>query len=320
MIKLVSKSGPLFQTSLYKDTKDPCGVFDGNQWHIFGSGGSVRTETWKILHATAQDAKGPWVEQNHVILDGVAGDHVAAPGVLYDKGENLFHMFVQTDFLAVGGTIEYLTSQNGNTFKKINTALTPLVDTGEAGLYDPHPAVIHGEKYITYSGTPRVQSHGTYFVSQPDLYLAKSTSKNWEGPWERLGKIVDHEHIKEHHNQKDHPEYEWGIEGPQLIELPQGKILLNATSFSPQGRYGTRQRVFFAIADNVAGPYKSLGIVLDENLEEWESGENGHATGVVQDSTLLLFYQARAGTNTQDILANDWQYGIAHFDLTEIFK
>jgi hypothetical protein len=75
------KVGPLYTQTQYKDTKDPCPVFDGKEWHIFGSGGSITTETGEILHATAPEISGPWTEQEACQLVGLAGDHVCAPGV-----------------------------------------------------------------------------------------------------------------------------------------------------------------------------------------------------------------------------------------------
>lgn len=317
-IKPLAKYGPLFTDTQFKDTKDPCPVFDGTTWHIFGSGGSVRDEKWKILHATAPTLNGPWKEVEPAKLIGVEGDHVAAPGVVYDVEDRLFHMIVQTDFLAVDGTIEYLTSSDGLTFHKVNTALTPIPDTEEAGLYDPHPAIVGGEKYVVYSGTPRVIHNGVRHVSKPNIFLAKSTSNKWSGPWQRMGKILDHADIAEHHNQVDHPSYEWGIEGPQLIELPSGKILLKATCFLPEGNFGSRQRVFFSIADRVTGPYRTLGPVLTDSLEEWESGENGHAAGFLRDGLLYIFYQARSNKVADDAAANNWRYGIATFDPAQL--
>ena len=99
------------------------------------------------------------------------------------------------------------------------------------------------------------------------------------GPWERLGKILDHSEVP-HHNPREHPDYERGIEGAQLVELPTGRVLLNATCFLPDGPRGTRQRVFFAIADQVEGPNQTLGPVLDPG----EPGENGHSTVMVKDN------------------------------------
>ncbi len=320
MVKLAKKEGPLYIESRFKDTKDPCPVFDGNIWHIFGSGGNVRDEKWKILHAIAPSLEGPWVEDDPVTLRGLSGDHVAAPGVFYERNTKTFHMFVQTDFLATNGTIEYLTSIDGKTFTKINTALVSIPGTDEAGIYDPHPAEIAGKKYIVYSGTPRVDRQGGFFVSTPDVFLAQTATNTWEGPWDRKGKILDHVAIASHHNQPQHPGYEWGIEGPQLIELQNKNILLNATCFLPEGRFGTRQRTFFAIADTVCGPYKTLGPVIHESLDEWESGENGHAAGILQGKKLYLFYQARSAKIEHDAAANDWRYGIATFDITPLLR
>jgi hypothetical protein len=319
MVILSKKTGPLYEQSQFKDTKDPCPVFDGTTWHIFGSGGNVREERWKILHAIAPLLEGPWIEGDPVVLEGLTGDHVAAPGVYFDQQQSCFHMFVQTDFLATNGTVEYLTSKDGKVFTRINTALISMPGTEEAGIYDPHPALIKGEKYLVYSGTPRVLKHDHFYISMPDIFLARSTSNSWDGPWKRCGKILDHHSIAEHHNQQDHPEYEWGIEGPQLIELPNGSILLNATCFLPSGKFGTRQRTFFALADTVKGPYRSLGPVIQENLHEWESGENGHAAGVLEGTQLHLFYQARS-KSYEDAHANNWRYGIATFDISPLLQ
>jgi hypothetical protein len=319
MVVLSKKSGPLYEASQFKDTKDPCPVFDGVTWHIFGSGGNVREEKWKILHAIAPLLEGPWIEADPVILEGLSGEHVAAPGVYFDHSSKCFHMFVQTDFLATNGTVEYLTSRDGKVFKRVTTALSSMPDTEEAGIYDPHPALIKGEKYLVYSGTPRVLKHDNFYISMPDIFLAHSVSNSWEGPWKRCGKILDHHSIAAHHNQHDHPEYEWGIEGPQLIELLNGSILLNATCFLPSGKFGTRQRTFFALAGKVRGPYRSLGPVIQENLHEWESGENGHAAGILEGNQLHLFYQARSKSE-EDVHANNWRYGIATFDIAPLLK
>jgi hypothetical protein len=62
------------------------------------------------------------------------------------------------------GGIEYLTSPDGRVFTRQNIALEAVPGTGEAGLYDPHPSPVDGEKYIVYSGTPRVQKTDTFFI------------------------------------------------------------------------------------------------------------------------------------------------------------
>jgi len=330
---VLEKIGPLWIDSQYRDTKDPCPVFDGKRWHVFGSGGAIgggieEQEVWSILHASAPAIDGPWSEESTVVLDGLEGKHIAAPGVVYEKG--IFHMLVQTEFLSAGGTIKYLTSDDGGaTFVLQNTALHSIEGTHEAALYDPHPAIIRGQKYMTYSGSefiekvenPIMENYGDTsvgtegwepWVGKPDIYLAKSESNTWAGPWTRMGKILDQEEVA-HHNQRDHLSYEWGLEGSQLIELPSGIIVMNAVCFLPHGEYGTRQRVFFAFAENVMGPYRSAGTVVHTD-KEWESGENGHAAVFMRGPDMVMFYQGRPPK------LEPWRYGIAYFDIKALEK
>lgn len=288
---------PLFHPRKAEDLKDPCPVFDGATWHVFGSSGNVRREEWNILHATAPDLYGPWTECEPITLP-IEGSGVAAPGVIYEHG--VFHMFVQTEFAKPGGRCEHVISTDGFAWTRQPPALCAVPHTGEDGIYDPHPAIIAGQRYLIYSAMPPFSK-----VPQPDIYLARSMSDSWFGPWKRLGKILDHSDLP-HHNAREHPDYEWGIEGAQLLELPHGRILLNATCFLPEGKRGTRQRVFFAIADRPEGPYRTIGPVL----EPGEAGENGHSTALLSGEELTLFYQSRASATN-----NLWRYGIAKFNL-----
>jgi hypothetical protein len=315
--------GPLLPNTRYRDTKDPCPVFDGNLWHIFGSGGSVLSEHWEILHATADDVSGPWTEHNPLHLPEVHGGAVAAPGVIFD--EELFHMFVQTDCFNLNGTIEYLTSKDGFTFNYVNTALyslqetlqlrqnmltteesKELADLSETGIYDSHPAVIKGQKYLVYSGMAE--------VGRPDIYLAKSVSNDWKGPWERVylsqkpGPILTHEEVV-HHNQRMWGDYEWGLEGAQLIEMPRGLILLNGVCFLPQGNRGRRQRIFLAVAEQVTGPYATVGPLIQPPDSGWDSGENGHSAGIINEHELIIIYQARP-------LEGPWRYGLLSIEIS----
>lgn len=300
---LLERRGPLLQPRTFRDTKDPCPVFDGYRWHLFGSGGSSAVEQWNILHAVAYELEGPWRELPPSTLVGVEGDHVAAPGVVHEEGE--LHMFVQTEFTALGGKVEHLVSADGGlAFVWVDTALEADPGIGEATIYDPHPAVIGDDRFLVYSAGER--------VGAPDIHLARSTSGSWRGPWERLGAILRHEDVP-HHNPRDSADYEWGLEGAQLVPLPDGRVLLNAVCFLPSGAAGTRQRVFFAMADDVLGPYRSLGPQLDPSDGGWESGENGHASAFIVDGNLVLFYQARAIGD-----ATPWRYGIAEFRLTSL--
>jgi hypothetical protein len=318
-LKPFKKIGPLFVSTHFKDDKDPCIVFDGKTWHIYGSGGNVTKEEWKILHATAPDIEGPWQEMEPAVLRGVEGPHVAAPSVVYDPVDSLFHMAIQKDFTTIGGGIEYLISSDGIIFTHMSTLLDPIAGSSEAGLYDPHFSIINGRRYLVYAGIPALLTYDRPFTPQPDVYLAESESNLWSGPWKRHKKILDHDDIHWHHNKREHPDYEWGIEGPQLVEMPDGSVLLNATCFIEEGRRGTRQRVFFARARTAQGPYETLGPVLSDRDQEWESGENGHGTVYMRENTIHLFYQARSQTNPEAWL-NNWRYGLALYNAEEILK
>jgi predicted GH43/DUF377 family glycosyl hydrolase len=298
-ISFESNVFPLFHPTSVEDLKDPCPVFDGQVWHMFGSAGTVTSETWSILHATSPEVYGPWTEQEPVVLP-ISGSGVAAPGVIHEDG--LFHMFIQTEFKERGGRCEHAVSPDGFNWEVQAPAILSIPDTDEDGIYDPHPAMVGGVRYLVYSGMPKFSK-----VPQPDVFLARSMSDSWFGPWERVGKILDH-HDLPHHNRRDHPDYEWGIEGAQLVELPDGRVLLNATCFLPSGARGNRQRVFFAVADRVEGPYTSIGPVLDPA----EPGENGHSTVMINGNELTLFYQSRVMTTNQR-----WRFGIAKCNLGE---
>jgi hypothetical protein len=247
------------------------------------------------------------------------GVHVAAPSVVYDPEDKLFHMAVQKDFMDLGGDIAYFVSADGHVFTKMRTLVMPR-GASEAGLYDPHFASINDRKYLVYSGIPDAYARKEAFKPQPDVYLAKSMSDRWASHWKRVKAILRHEDIDWHHNRREHPDYEWGIEGPQLVELPNGKVLLNATCFIEEGRFGTRQRVFFALADKPEGPYTSLGPVLPTTTGDWpawENDENGHASAIICNDELYLFYQARSQDNP-NAKENNWRYGIAVFRLEDI--
>jgi hypothetical protein len=305
------KIGPLFEPYRHMEAKDPCVVYDGKLWHIYGTGVSKDDSGLKILHATSPRISGPWKVGSDAMLDYVPSKHAAAPGVIYDSKDGFFHMAIQEDFTSIGGKIEYFASSDGESFTRVSTILEPLRDSGEAGLYDPHFCLINSDKYLVYAGMPGLTNRDKPFIPQPDIYLAKSETGLWSGPWKRLGKILDHDDVDWHHNRRDHPDYEWGIEGPQLVELPDKKILLVGTCFLETGGRGTRQRVFFALSEKVEGPYETLGPMLSEGLDAWESGENGHATAVVTEDSLYLFYQARG-------LKSGWRYGIAEFLLKDL--
>ena len=265
----------------YLELKDPCPVYDGTSWHLFGTG--VREHCFEVFHAMADDALGPWSWCPPVDVSTLRGSCVAAPGVIADGP--VLHMFLQTTYNELDGVVEHLTSTDGGqTFDHARTALTSLPGTDEAGIYDPHPFTIGAEKYLAYSAFS--------VIGQPDVHLARSSSGTWDGPWERLGTVLRHEEVW-CHNQRGITGYEWGLEGAQVQPLPDGGVLLNGVCFLPGAVAGARQRVFIAVAEAVTGPWDVLGPLLPPLAGENE-GENGHAALVQADGELLLFMQERS--------------------------
>lgn len=274
-------------------------MFDGSRWHLFGTGFRGGDGRWRASHATSDGLAGPWAEAPPAGLDAVDGGCVGAPGLVAEPEAGLLHLFAQTHFCERGSSIEHLVSTDGGgTFVRRATAVGPSrLRAGEAGVYDGHPSFVAGTPWLAYAAF-REPGH-------PDLFVARSRSGTWDGPWRRAGRILAHAEVAPHHNQHGQPGYEWGLEGPQLVELPSGRILLNAVCFLPDGPRGRRQRVFFAVGDHPTGPFRTVGPVLDPPATGWEAGENGHAAAVVDDGRLWLFYQARAGEGAP------WRWGVA---------
>ncbi len=281
----VTYHGELYHPRRYPDVKDPSPVFDGQRWHLFGTGCGLPSGA-EILHSTAPALEGPWREEAPPVLRGV--DHVrfaCAPGVVAE-GSRL-HLFLQQEFNVLGGHIEHLVSNDGGaTFVGHRMALRADARRAEAGIYDPDGAEIGGARYLTYAAMS--------VVGQPDLYLARSRDGSWEGPWTRLGCILDHARVP-CHNQLGTADYEWGLEGPQLLELPGGGVLLTAVCFLPERPPGHRQRLLLAVAEEAIGPYVVLGAAVEPSGPQ-HSGENGHGTAVLgHDGLIHLVYQERAG-------------------------
>lgn len=278
-------SDPFFDSERFSHVKDPCPVFDGFRWHLFGSGDCRATGSLRIFHATACGLAGPWKEERDAELVGLSGPEVAAPGVVYDNRSRQFHMFIQTRWKTPGGTIEHLVSSDGSRFERRGAVISAEEGTDHGIVYDPHPAEVDGRKFITYSAGRR--------VGRPDIYLAESVSGSWDGPFEKRGRILAHHDIP-HHNQLDHDDYEWGLEGSQLVGIGGGIVLLNAVCFLPHASPGKRQRMFFAVAVRPEGPFRTLGPVINTSGSGWLSGENGHGTVLLLGQSAHIFFHSRS--------------------------
>ncbi|MCA1823546.1 MAG: hypothetical protein ABR520_11545 [Mycobacteriales bacterium] len=291
-----------FDPGVYPDVKDPCLVHDGDTWHLYGTGCNAHGKggPLEILHAVSPRLGGPWQQLDPVRLDRDLGGEAAAPGVVAADGE--LHLFVQTAWSKLGGTIEHFASDDGRAFRWVDTALTSRRRGPERGIYDPHPCEIDGESYLAYSGMN--------VVGRPDVFLARSRTGLWSGPWERLGCIVGHADV-DCHNQFDDPDYEWGLEGGQIVELADGRVLFNAVCFLRDHPAGTKQRMFFAVADEVLGPYDVIGAAI-EPIGGPTAGENGHGCVVIDRGRVHVVFQERR--------APDWHWRYARAGLSVVAR
>jgi hypothetical protein len=287
----------LLPPSHYLEVKDPCAAHDGERWHLFGTG--VTRTSFEVFHATSTALIGPWTWEPAVDVSALHGSCLAAPGVVHDEGR--WHLFLQTAYNEMDGVLEHLVSDDGGaSFSHARTTLTSLPGTGEAGLYDPHPCVVDGEKYLLYSAFA--------VIGQPEVHAARSTSGSWDGPWERLGAVLRHEDVW-CHNQRDTAGYEWGLEAAQVMQLPDGRCLMNAVCFLPGQAAGTRQRVFLAVADEVTGPWEVLGPVVTPAAGP---GENGHGCLVEDDGRLFLLHQERTLHDPH------WRLALTEIDIEQL--
>lgn len=265
----------------FHQLKDPNLAFDGGRWHLFGTGcGAGGLE---VFHATADVPAGPWRGAGPVRFGGgPAMLQRAAPGVVAEGGR--LHLFLQQHFDRLGGTVEhYASDDGGHTFAHAGTALRPQPAGPEAGCYDPDPAEVAGVRLLAYAAMAE--------VGRPELFVATSASGSWAGPWDQRRRVLAHADVPFHNQLRDR-RYEWGLEGPQLVELPDGRVLLTAVCFLRRGAAGQRQRVLFAVAPAPEGPFRVLGPLL---APAGGVGENGHGGAAVHDGTLHLVFQERAG-------------------------
>lgn len=266
----------------YGGYKDPCVVRHGGAWHLFATG-CKDGFTYDVVHAVADRPEGPWTLLPPAVLNGPEGPSTCAPGVVAE--DDTLHLYLQESYNLLGGRIHhYVSADGGASFDAADVALASRPGTSEAGIYDAHPGLVGGTRYLVYSGMA--------VVGEPDLHLARAES--WDGPWERLGMVLGHADVAVCHNARGCAEYEWGLEGGELVELPDGRALLVAVCFLPVGAPATRQRLVLAVADDPLGPYTVLGPAIEPKAYG-RPGENGHGAAVVDGSDLHVFFQHRDG-------------------------
>jgi hypothetical protein len=208
--------GPLFESSRYKDAKDPCICFDGITWHIFGSGGDTWPEEWELLHATAPDIEGPWTEQDSLTLIGLRGPHVAAPTVMFEDGTVPYGGAARLH--GRGRRYRIPHEPDGQTFTWVARSSVPR---GTA-----NPASTTRTCGDTRRTIPGVLRHSRFHPDRHALHPAAGPVPGAQhdghvgGAVPALGCILDHDAIAWHHNRLGIPTTNGASKGRSCLSFP----------------------------------------------------------------------------------------------------
>lgn len=343
-------------------TKDFCIVppinSESNEWVGFGSGGTSETEQWLNLRITADNPYGPFtLQEPAVLLDKSGkefiGPQLCAPSVCYDAEKQEYVMSIQEACFEIKRDIHIFTSKDGKTFYHQSSVFSPEAALPHSGAYDPeHSEIKIRNANGVVTGTTKICVYtGINRVSLGSIFLIKSTTNSWEGPWELKARIFGSEQAKRHHNQDSDPDREWCTEGEQIFELDEelvspeiyeryGKkaiVLLNYVGFYPKHysgqdlEAGTRQHNALAVAyhsdfqqllTDDSDEERNRAIFADlGNLHKYSSfKETGHGTlRRLPDGKLGLFRQER-DYNPVTKQSGPWRYALDILDPDVLYK
>ena len=274
----------------FNDVKDPCMVFDGEKWHLFTSGGwGPNHGGWQVTHMISENMHGPF--RLHSTLNIMEGSCVAAPGVVYHKG--LFYMTIQTGYQHLGESIFLTTSKGDGVWTEPKMIIGGL---DHMCCYDAHISFVDDEMVVVYASYDERNMHRpNLYVSYPMRYITFEARH-------RI-KLLDCDDVK-FHNAHYHHDYEWGLEGPQVLDIPGVGMLLTFVAFLGDRPRGQRQRLCFALAS-----YKNLWWkILPPVVDPPENGENGHGMCFEHEGKFYCVLQERYSNYV-------WRPAITEIDL-----
>lgn len=325
------ETGPLAEPGETATHKDAVRVFYQGRWHIYGTGHEMkdpsnpppghRPHRGSILfHLIGDRLDGPYTELHPPVLLGNFPPGIYEAPSLVAEGDTL-HLFAQTTYYQLGRTIEHFVSTDGQRFTWKDTALRSVPGGQLAGIYDVDVAVLRyrgrDRATILYSGFSRPGSRDDR--PDPVLFLGCSTN-GLDGPWQHGERPILTDADVPWHNSHDpaNPLYEWGLEGAQLLPLPDGGYLLLSVAFEkrPGRAYMPAQRLLFARYDDdmrlvdVSDPILPL-------VGGWD--EYGHGSMMFDPEDprqLRLLFQARPRNDDGAFRdSNTWRLFEARFSL-----
>jgi hypothetical protein len=175
---------------------------------------------------------------------------------------------------------------------------------------------------LVYSGFSR--EGGRDSRPDPVIFLARGEN-GWSGPFTPGDRPILTDADVPWHNSHDpaNPLYEWGLEGAQLMAMPDGTYLLLAVAFEkrPGQAYMPAQRLLFAAYDRdlrlleVSNPILPL-------VPGWD--EYGHGSMMLDAADpqrLRLLFQARPRNDDEAFRdSNTWRLFEAVFDIQHFHR
>jgi hypothetical protein len=302
----------------YFEIKDPSVVaLPNGTYMMYASVGNSVEQRWLVGRFLSTTPEGPWKELEPVIFKGIDGPQLCAPAVMYEEvdGKPLWKMYIQTACFQENGVIALATSDDGHTFyghtrplatkDSIVKSPVPVIGVYDVGVSE----VKNGQEDLLcmiYSGYRR--------IGCGDLYMSTRHKSAPEEAWSPAQMLLQQEDVP-FHNRPDYEHFEWGLEGAKLIQLADDHFLLIGVCFMPRPKEydGTRQRVFFATADSMNGPFTPISMPFTPEYSQWQAGgENGHPDTLIVGDHLWVIYQERTGVN------QPWYLRCAQFNLNEL--
>ncbi len=305
----------------YFEIKDPSVVMlpDGT-FMMYASIGNSLTQEWIVGRFVAIHPAGIWQEIEPVSFTDLKGPQVCAPAVTYEvvNHQPSWKMYIQTACFESDGVIALATSTDGQHFvgqpqplasrHTICAEHQPLV----TGVYDASVSEVRVANQemmcMLFSGYRR--------VGCGDIYASYRPKSAGEHEWSPAQRLLTQEEVP-FHNHPNSEHFEWGLEGAKLVQLDKECFLLIGVCFLPKPNefLGTRQRVFFAVASSMNGPFTPVGTPLNpfESEHDGRLGENGHPdTLLLNEHDLWIIYQERHGQGAP------WHLRAAHYDAQQL--
>jgi hypothetical protein len=278
-----------------------------------------------MFHLVADAETGPFIELNPPVLTGKFPKGIYEAPTFVAEGDTL-HLFAQTTYYRFGGTIEHFVSQDGHYFTWANTALRSLPGGQQSGVYDVDavllPSVGKSAAALVYSGFGR--EGGRDDRPDPQLFVALSR-EGWNGTFANGKRPILTDADVPWHNSHDssNPYYEWGLEGAQLVPMPNGDLLLLSVAFEkrPSRHYMPAQRLLFAWYDRRL-KLQAVSNPILPYVRGWD--EYGHGSMMIDayDPTRLrMLFQARPANEDGAFRdTNSWRLFEAVFDISRFQK